>query len=81
MSFANLAWAPPSRPAESLNSARQMPAVGDAAVTVRTTTGDAVESFSQLELFEGRVQFGFVGVLIVGLLVFYIWTHNVQGGG
>lgn len=81
MGFANLAWAPPSRPAESLNSSRQLPAVGDAAVTVRTTTGDAVENITNLELFEGRVQIGFIGVLIVGLIVFYLWTHNVQGGG
>jgi len=81
MSFVNLAWSPPSTPARNENSSRQLPALGPAAISVRTTSGDVVENNDGIDLLDGRIQIGFTGVLIIGLVLFYLWTRNVQGGG
>lgn len=32
-------------------------------------------------IFSGRVSLGFIGVLVIGSLAFYLWTHEIQGGG
>lgn len=29
----------------------------------------------------GRISLGFVGLLILGAVGFYWWTHSIQGGG
>jgi hypothetical protein len=30
---------------------------------------------------QGRISIGMIEVAVAGLVLFYIWTHNVQGGG
>lgn len=32
-------------------------------------------------LIEGRVSLVMIEGLLLGLVLFYVWTHNVQGGG
>lgn len=29
----------------------------------------------------GRISLGIIGALVVGAVAFYIWTHQIQGGG
>ena len=31
--------------------------------------------------FHGRMSIGAVMLIIVGMGLFYVWTHNIQGGG
>ena len=33
------------------------------------------------DIIQGRVSLGFIGVLIVVAVAFYIYTHDIQGGG
>lgn len=38
-------------------------------------------SFAGSGAVQGQVSLGVIGLAIVGLIGFYLWTHNVQGGG
>lgn len=32
-------------------------------------------------IFEGKLTLAAIEVIVLGLAVFYIWTHKIQGGG
>jgi hypothetical protein len=39
------------------------------------------DSLGSVDVVNGRISLGILGAFILGALVFYIWTHDVQGGG
>lgn len=43
--------------------------------------GAGVAGFGNDSLFYGRMSLGFVASLVVVLVLAYMWTRNVQGGG
>lgn len=32
-------------------------------------------------IFEGKLTLAAIEVIVAGLVVFYVWTHKIQGGG
>lgn len=32
-------------------------------------------------VLSGRISLGFVAAFVVGAVAFYLWTHEIQGGG
>lgn len=40
---------------------------------------DAQDSSS--DIFAGRISLGIVAAFVLGAVVFYVWTNNIQGGG
>ena len=72
-----------SPPAATENTSRTMVAVARNSINVvsngSSSFGDSIDT--EAEGIHGEMSVGFVGVLIVGLVLFYIWTRNVQGGG
>lgn len=56
--------------------------------TTNTSSGmaNAVGAFGQFQsetssLLQGKVSLLMLDTLVLALVVFYVWTHNVQGGG
>lgn len=43
-------------------------------------TGDN-STQAQEHVLTGRISLGFIGAMIVGAVAFYLWTHQIQGGG
>jgi len=84
MSFFNtVSGATPPSAAASENTNRTMVAVARNGISVvsngASSFGDGIDS-SDGDMV-GEASIGFVAVLIVGIVLFYVWTRNVQGGG
>lgn len=45
------------------------------------TNGGGNVSGSAETVLTGRISLGLIGALVVGAVAFYLWTHEIQGGG
>ena len=48
------------------------------AAGVYTQTTDTATSD---DIFHGRLSLGILAAFVLGALAFYLWTHDIQGGG
>jgi hypothetical protein len=56
-------------------------------IQIATVTGGGVytqvdqTASDSADILHGRVSLGILGAFILGAVAFYIWTHDIQGGG
>jgi len=64
--------------AESANDSNSIVGVSKNNVGLRVLSRDSADLGANIQ---GRISIGMIEIAIAGLVLFYIWTHNVQGGG
>ena len=66
------------------SGAYQPPAIQ---ATVQQALGGGVYTDSSLDnnsaeaVLSGRISLGLIAALVIGAVAFYLWTHEIQGGG
>lgn len=45
------------------------------------TTYDNANEMSSEDPFTGRISLGILAAMVVGAMLFYLWTNGIQGGG
>lgn len=83
MSFMNMTagYILPAAPkAAENNSAHQIPLLSSNLAVVQQSNGKGFGAVSE-GTFQGELSIGFMALIVIGFVVFYAWTRNVQGGG
>lgn len=61
------------------NAAQRL--IGPSGITRGLPLNGQLGSFGGREVLDGRLSLGFVQVALIVLVLGYVWTRNVQGGG
>lgn len=45
------------------------------------TSNQGDSTATEENILSGRISLGFIAAMILGAVAFYLWTHQIQGGG
>jgi hypothetical protein len=72
--------APPSQRSQPVITASKVPALPRTNPIALSGQASAA-GFGSESQFSGKLSLGMIASIVVGLVLLYMWTRNVQGGG